>query len=104
MTMTTKPKTRKAPAPGINPKLIALAAKVDTAETEFKRVLLDVVEPADLRFFANHEDKATQAAREAAEAAEGVACDASGRAAENFSKFRATNLEELVLKARYADV
>jgi hypothetical protein len=42
-----------------HPKLIALAAKVDTAETEFKRVLLDVVEPADLRFFANREDKAT---------------------------------------------
>jgi hypothetical protein len=30
--------------------------------------------------------------------------DASGRAAEKFSKVRATNLEELILKARYADV
>ena len=29
--MTTKPKTRKAPAAGINPKLIALAAKIDKA-------------------------------------------------------------------------
>jgi hypothetical protein len=30
--MTTKPKTRKAPAPaGINPKLIALAAKINKA-------------------------------------------------------------------------
>ena len=33
-----------------------------------------------------------------------AACDASGRAAEKFSKVRATNLEELILKARYADV
>ena len=102
--MTTKPKTRKAPAPGINPKLIALAAKVDTAETEFKRVLLDVVEPADLRFFANREDKAAQAAMKAADAAEGAALDASGSATEKFSNVRVTNLEELILKARRADV
>ena len=62
--MTTKPKTRKAPAAAsrINPKLIALAAKADAAETELKRVLDDVVEPADLRFFANREDKAAQRA------------------------------------------
>ncbi len=106
MTMTTKPKTRKASAgpPGVNPTLIVLAAKIDKAETELKRVLLDVVEPADLRFFANREDKAAQAACETANAAEGAACDASGRAAEKFSKVRATNLEELILKARYADV
>jgi hypothetical protein len=32
--MTTKPKTRKPPAraPGVNPKLIALAAKIDEAK------------------------------------------------------------------------
>jgi hypothetical protein len=89
--MTIKPKTRKAPATCINPKLIALAAKADPAETELKRVLTDVREPADLRFFANRED-------------EGAACDASGRAAEKFSKVRATNLQELILKARHADV
>jgi hypothetical protein len=33
-----------------------------------------------------------------------AACDTSGRAAEKFSKVRATYLEELILKARYADV
>jgi hypothetical protein len=104
--MTTKPKTRKTPvaAACINPKLIALAAKAGAAETELKRVLDDVVEPADLRFFANREDKAAQAAMEVADAAEGVALDASGRAAEKLSNVRATNLEELILKARRADV
>jgi len=42
--MTTKSKTRKTPAAkdGINPKLAALAAKFDTAESELKRVLDDV--------------------------------------------------------------
>ena len=39
-----------------------------------------------------------------ADAAEGAAGDASGRAAEKFSKVRATNLQELILKARHADV
>jgi hypothetical protein len=104
--MTTKPKTCKAPAAEtcINPKLIALAAKADAAETEFKRVLTDVVEPADLRFFANREDKAAQDAMTVAVAAEDAAIDASGRAAEKFSKVRATNLQELILKARHADV
>ena len=70
--MTTKPKTRKAPAAAsrINPKLIALAAKADAAETELKRVLDDVVEPADLRLFANREDKAAQSAHDEANATE----------------------------------
>jgi hypothetical protein len=104
-TKPEKPKTRKAPAPaGINPKMIALAAKADAAETELKRVLTDVREPADLRFFANREDKTAQAAMKVADAAEGAACDASGRAAEKLSKVRATNLQELILKARHADV
>jgi hypothetical protein len=106
MTMTTKPKTRKTPvaATCINPKLIALAAKAEAAETELKRVLTDVREPADLRFFANREDKAAKAAMKVADAAESAACDVSGRAAEKFSKVRATNLQELILKARHADV
>jgi hypothetical protein len=104
--MTTKPKTRKASAAEtcINPKLIALAAKVDAAETELKRVLTDVREPADLRFFANREDKAAKAAMKVADAAEGAALDVSWRAAEKLSNVRATNLEELILKARRADV
>jgi hypothetical protein len=104
--MTTKPKTRKAPASEtcINPKLIALAAKADAAETELNRVLTDVMEPANLRFFANREDKAAQDAMDVANDAEGAAVDASGRAAEKFSKVRATNLQELILKARHADV
>jgi hypothetical protein len=92
--MTTKP----VAATCINPKLIALAAKADAAETELKRVLTDVREPADLRFFANREEM------KLADAAEGAAGDASGRAAEKFSKVRATNLQELILKARHADV
>jgi hypothetical protein len=104
--MTNKPKTHKAPAAkdGINPKLIARAAKVDAAETELKRVLTDVREPADLRFFANREDKAAKAAMKVADAAEAEALDASERTAEKFSKVRATNLQELILKARHADV
>jgi hypothetical protein len=104
--MTTKPKTRKAPAAAtrINPKLIALAAKADAAETELKRVLDDVVEPADLRLFANREDKAAQSALDEANAAEVTAGDASGKAAEKLSNVRATNLDELILKARRADV
>jgi hypothetical protein len=99
-------KTRKMPAAAtcINPKLIALAAKADAAETELNRVLTDVRKPADLRFFANREDKAAQAAMKLADAAEGAAGEASGRAAEKFSKVRATNLQELILKARHADV
>jgi hypothetical protein len=38
--MTTKPKTRKAPAAetGINPKLAALAAKLDEVHTHARRV------------------------------------------------------------------
>jgi hypothetical protein len=52
----------------------------------------------------NREDAGAQAAQLEAESAEGAACDASGRAAEKFSKVRATYLEELILKARYADV
>ena len=104
--MTTKPKTRKTPAAkdGINPKLVARAAKFDAAETELKRVLTDVREPADLRFFANREDKAAKAAMKAADAAELTAGDAGGKAAEKLSNVRATNLEELILKARRADV
>jgi hypothetical protein len=102
--MITKPKTRKTPAVtpgGINPKLIALAAKFDKAETEFGRVLTDVVAPAEQRLFANREDKAARGAVEEAERLEAKTCDASIRAAKKFSAVRATNLEELVLKARY---
>jgi hypothetical protein len=101
-----QPKTAKAPAAkdGIDQKLAALAAKAGAAETELKRVLTDVREPADLRFFANREDKAAKAAMKVADAAEGVALDANERAAEKLSNVRARNLEELILKARCADV
>ena len=39
-----------------------------------------------------------------ADTAEGAALDASELAAEKFSKVRATNLQELIFKARHADV
>jgi hypothetical protein len=101
MTMTTKPKTRKAPAPGVNPRLVALAAKVDEAEAEFNRAL-DVLRAAEQNAWHNREDKAAQASLKKAQSAEGATCDASARAAEKFSKARATNLDELCLKARCA--
>ena len=99
--MTAKPKPRKSPAPGINPKLIALAVKFDKAETEFGRVLLEVLAPAEQRLFVNRENKAARAAVEEARRLEHKICDASTRAAKKFSAVRATNLEELILKARY---
>ena len=77
--------------------------KFDKAEAEFNRAL-DVLGVADQKFFRNREDAGAQAAKLEAESAEGAAYDASGRAAEKFSKVRATNSEELILKARYDDV
>ena len=53
-------------------------------------MLDDVVEPADLRFFANREDKAAQSALDEANAAEVTAGDASGKAAEKLSNVGAT--------------
>jgi hypothetical protein len=101
--MTMKPKTAKAPAAGINPKLIALAAKIDKAEAEFNRAL-DVLGVADEKFFCNREDAAAQAAKLEAESAEDSTCNASKKLGVKFSKIAATNLDELCLKARYADV
>jgi hypothetical protein len=70
--MTTKPKTRKAPAEtGINPKLIALAAKIDKAN-----VLAE----------------------------EHGTYDAVFKLEDRLAAIAATNLEEMKLKARYAEV
>jgi hypothetical protein len=44
--MTTKPKTRKAQVAGINPKMIALAAKIDEANVELAHVLDEALNPA----------------------------------------------------------
>jgi hypothetical protein len=52
-----------------------------------------------MAFLAMHE-----AAVEEAQRPEGKTCDASIRAAKKFSAVRATNLEELILKVRHADV
>jgi hypothetical protein len=52
--MTPKPMTRKAPAAGINPKLTALARKLDEAEAEFNRAL-DALGVAEA-FFCNRKD------------------------------------------------
>jgi len=103
--MTAKPKPRKAAprAPGVNPKMIALAEKIDKAEAEFIRAL-DVLRVADEKFFSNREDAGAQAAQLEAESAEDATCNASKKLGEKFSKIAATNLDELCLKARYADV
>ena len=100
---TEKPKTRKAkaPAPGVNPRLVALAAKVDEAEAEFNRAL-DVLRAAEQNAWHNREDKAAQASLKKAQSAEGATGNASEMTAKKFSKVRATNLDELCLKARYA--
>jgi hypothetical protein len=78
--VTTKPKTRKAQAAGVNPKLIALAAKIDEANAELARVL----------------DEARNPARRLERAAN----DAVVLAEKRFSAIRATNMDELVFKAR----
>jgi hypothetical protein len=64
----------------------------------------DVLKDADEKFFSNREDAGAQAAKLEAESAEGAACDASKKLGLKFSKIAATNLDELCLKARYADV
>jgi len=64
-------------------------------------VLLEVIAPTEQLLFANREDKAAKAAVKEARWLEDKACAASARAAKKFSAVRATNLEELVLKARY---
>ncbi len=46
---------------GINPTLIALAAKIDGAEAEFDRALKNLA-PAEQNAWHNREDKAAQAA------------------------------------------
>jgi hypothetical protein len=101
--MTPKPMTRKAPAAGINPKLTALARKLDEAEAEFNRAL-DALGVADEAFFCNRKDVGAQAAKLEAESAEGAACNARKKLGLKFSKIAARNLDELCLKARYADV
>lgn len=105
--MTTKPRRPKAPAAnpatGVNPKLIALARKIDAAEAEFDRTLGNLA-PAEQRAWHNREDEAAQAALKEAQLAEEATCNASKSLGEKFSKIAATNLDELCLKARYADV
>jgi hypothetical protein len=104
--MTPKPKTRKAPAAkpaGINPKLTALAAKIDKAEAELERTLTEVLAPAERNAWNNPEDEAAQAALAEAEIAESATCDASMALTKKLSEIVATNLNELSLKARYAD-
>ncbi len=83
--MTMTPTTRKTP------------------EAKFNRTL-DVLKDADEKFFCNRDDAGAQSARLEAESAEGAACDASKKLGLKFSKIAATNLDELCLKARYADV
>ena len=78
--MTTKPKSRMEPAAGVNPKLIALAAKLDEASAELAHVL----------------DEASNPARRLERAAN----DAVILAGTRFSAIRATNMDELVFKAR----
>ena len=78
--MTTKPKTRKAQVAGINPKMIALAAKIDEANVELAHVLDEALNPA--------------------RRLERAANDAVILAEERFSAIRATNMDELVFKAR----
>lgn len=80
--MTTKPKTRKAPASSINPKLIALAAKIDEAKAY-----------SDSLYANDQEDPADDVAR----AADNKTLNLEKRLA----KIAATTLEELKLKARY---
>jgi phage I-like protein len=103
--MTAEPKTRKSPAAAtcINPKLIALAAKIDKAEAELSRALENLA-PAEQNAWHNHEDKAAQAALKEARSAEDATCNASKKLGEKFSKIAVANLDELCLKARYADV
>jgi hypothetical protein len=103
--MTPKPKTRNAPAARtcINPKLIALAVKIDKAEAELRRAMENLA-PAEQNAWHNHEDKAAQAALKEARSAEDATCNASKKLGEKFSKIAAANLDELCLKARYATV
>ena len=88
---------------GINPKLIALARKIDEAEAELDRALENLA-PAERAAWRNHEDKAAQASLKKAESAEEATCNARKKLGEKFRKIAATNLDELCLKARYADV
>ncbi len=99
--MTTKPKTRKAPAGcGINPRLIALAAKRDKTNAVLARVLDEVLNPSNRRLSANREDKAAKAGVVEAHRLESAACEAVELVEKRFSAIRATNMNDLVFKAR----
>jgi hypothetical protein len=84
MTMTIKPKTSKAPpaATGINPKLIALAAKIDEAKAY-----------NDSLYANDQEDPADDLAR--------AADSKTLKLEKRLAKIAAANLEELKVKARY---
>jgi hypothetical protein len=79
--MTTKPK-RKAPATGINPKMAALAVKIDEAKAY-----------SDSLYANDLEDPADDVAR--------AADNKTLKLEKRLAKIAATNLEELKLKARY---
>jgi hypothetical protein len=85
--MTTKPKPRKAPPAetGINPKLAAIAAKLDEA---YARVTT-----------MHRDDDDTLAADSARE----TCCGEIGILGRKLARVRATNIEEMKLKSRYTD-
>lgn len=84
--MTTKPKTRKAPAaPGINPKMTALARKL---ASEYARV---------------REMHAADDGSHDADNARSKIYHKISNLGDKLAEVAATNLEELRLKARYTD-
>jgi hypothetical protein len=87
--MTTKPKARKAPAAGddINPKLTARAVKLADAWTQWRRA-------SALEEIGGDE----------ADEAQGVAIEKVSDLEKALARVPATNLPELRLKAKYADL
>jgi hypothetical protein len=87
--MTTKPKTGKASAAetGINPKLIALAAKLNEANT------------CALSLEAREDEPGSAANLAVQKAYRNIR-----KSEDKLARAAATNLEEMKLKARYADL
>jgi methionine-rich copper-binding protein CopC len=87
--MTTKPKPHKAPAAetGINPKLAALAAKLDEAHAHARLVESRQKDADDI---------------DAAENDCAIEYEKLSKLEHKLAKLAATNLEEMKLKARYA--
>jgi hypothetical protein len=77
--------------------LFALAAEFDKAATEYRRVLHDVLAPAEGCFSANRDDKAAMHFIKEARRLEAKTCAVSTRAAKKFSAVSATNLKEKLL-------